>query len=218
MKPAAALVAILLGLTTSAAAETPYDVLTKPKASWTYEALAPKTHKPTGTKVTLSVSAVKTVGPYTVVQVATKVVPENDSDLPLQWIMVGPDGVRGSQFNLTEDFQTKATDWSEATITNQYKNTFLPLVYLPGKLAKASKKLSLDRFGEDDRVYKVTFTLAKAKGKDATAWHLGWKGTYTVPEDPSGSRSKYVASLDFDPAIGFTQICVEDDRCFKLVN
>ena len=215
MKPAA-LIAILLGLTTSASAETPFDVLAKPNASWTYEALAPKTHKPTGTKVTLSVTAVKTVGPYTVVQVATKQVPEGDSDLPLSWIMLGPDGVRASQFTLTDNFDTKATDWSEAVIANQYKNTFLPLVYLPGTLAKKSKTLKLGRFGEDDRDYKVTFTLAKAKGKDAMAWHLAWKGTYTVPEDPSGGRVKYLASLDFDPAVGLTQICVEGDRCFKL--
>lgn len=209
-------IAILLGLTTAAAAETPFDVLAKPNASWTYEALAPKTHKPTGTKVTLSVTNVKTVGPYTVAQVATKMVPEGDTDLPLSWIMIGPDGVRSSQFTLKENWETKAIDWSAEEIGNQYKNRYMPLVYLPGKLAKKTKSLDLNRFGEDDRIYKVTATFAKAKGKDATAWHLGWKGTYTVPEDPSGSRSKYVASVDFDPAVGFTQICVEDDRCFKL--
>lgn len=208
--------ALLLALTASAAAETPYDLLAKPTATWTYEALAPKTHKPTGTKVTLSVTNVKVVGKYTVVQVATKMVPEGDGDLPLSWIMLGPEGVRSSQFTLTDNYETKSVDWSEDVIARQYKNSYMPLVYLPGKLAKMTKKLSLNRFGEDDRVYKVTAALAKAKGKDATSWHLGWKGTYTVPEDPSGSRSKYAASVDFDPAVGFTQICVEDDHCFKL--
>lgn len=216
MKPIALAVPVLLGLTASAVAETPYDVLAKPNASWTYDALSPKKHKPTGTKLTLSVSDVKTVGKYTVVVLATKLAPEGDNDLNLSWIIIGPEGVRGSQFTLKEADEGKGTDWSEETIAGQYKNVYLPLVWFPAKLAKTSKTLKLDRFGEDDRVYKVTASLAKAKGKDATGWHLAWKGTYTVPEDPSGSKEKYAASLDFDPAVGFTQICAEGDHCFKL--
>jgi len=209
-----ATVAILLAVTTSAAAETPFDVIAKPNASWTYEALQPKTHKPTGTKVTLFVSSVKTVGSYTVVLVDTKNAADSESSIPLTWIMIGPDGVRASQFSLAESSDTKGTNWSEAEIARQYKDTYLPLVYLPAKLAKTSKKLNLNRFGEDDRIYKVTATLAKAKGKDATAWHLAWKGKYQVPE--VGGWDKYAASVDFDPALGFTQICLEEDHCFKL--
>lgn len=216
MKPIILAVPILLGLAGSAAAETPFDVLAKPGASWTYDVLAPKTHKPTGSKLTLSVTDVKTVGKYTVVALATKLAPAGDDDLNLSWIMIGPDGLRGSQFTLKEADEGKGTDWSEGAIADQYKNVYLPLVWLPSKLAKKSKTLKLDRFGQDDRVYKVTASLAKAKGKDAAAWHLAWKGTFTVPEDPSGGREKYVASFDFDPAIGLTQICAEGDHCFKI--
>jgi hypothetical protein len=71
------------------------------------------------------------------------------------------------------------------------------------------------RFGQDDRIYRVTVSLSKAGGKGATTWHLAWRGTYVVPEDPDQHRLRYRADVDFDPAIGFTRICKED-TCFAL--
>lgn len=198
---------ILLAVAGVAHADPTYDALTKPKATWTYDVIDARKHKPTGAKLTVTVASVDTVGAYTVVQLATTVNPAGATEYQVPPMIIGADGLR-SPMGLD------AADLTADKIADAYQNAWLPAIFLPGKLAKGSKKLHLDRFGQDDRDYKVSWTLAQ--DKKTKAWHLAWSGKFNVPEDPSGAWDKYKASTDFDPAIGFTQICIEDGTCFKL--
>ena len=203
---------ILFILTASAAAhaESPYAMLAKAKASWTYDVLDARTHKPTGAKVTATVASVHPVGPYQVIEWTTTATPADATDYQVPPMVLGPDGLR-ALLTMPEDFQTHQPDYAEATIAREYKDDYLPTIYLPTKLKKTSKRLTLGRFGSEDRDYKVTLTISKP---DKHTWRAAWKGKYTVPE--SGETSRFATSVDFDPDRGLTQICLEDGTCLKL--
>lgn len=191
-------------------ADSPYAMLTKPKASWTYDVLDARKHKPTGAKLTATVSAVHAAGAYTVIEWSTSVTPADATDYQLPPMVLGPEGLR-SLLGVPSIAPSGTPDYSEAAVAAAYKNSYLPTVYLPGTLKKSSKRLKLDRFGEDDRDYRLTLTVSKP---DKHTWRAAWKGKYEVPE--SGEVSKYTASTDFDPDRGLVQLCVEDGACFKL--
>jgi len=192
---------------------SPYAVLVKPKATWTYEVLRPRSHKPTGTRLTVTVTSVRAAGAYTVIETSTTATPPGGSDYELPPLIVGPDGVH-AVMNLEAQGPNGGNDYSEANIRALYQDQYLPTIYLPAALAKGKAKLDLDRFGQDDRVYALTVTTSQP---DKHTWRVAWKGTYTVPEDESGAKTRLGASNDFDPAVGLTRICLEDDTCLRLV-
>jgi hypothetical protein len=204
-----ALVAIAALLASARAARAgDFDALARPGASWSYEVVAGAKHKPTGTKVTYTVSAVHTAGPYTVVELAATPDPSSgDPDLPT--LILGPDGVHAAPFFAGGDLppdQRYALDNVKAT----YDDHYLPYGTIP-TLAKGKKHLKLDRFGDDDCEYDTHVAMTQPKGKP---WHVAWTGTCTVPEN--GERDRVKIAIDFDPAIGITMLCNSDGTCLRL--
>lgn len=200
---------VLLALArVSAAADAPFAVLADAKASWTYDVVKGKKHKPAGMQATITVTGVHAVGAYTVVEFVLKVTPESDSFSvqPGTWI-VGPDGLREVLF-----FNPDDGGYSEDHVASSYHEHYVPRAYLqPAPAANKSLHWKLDRFGDEDRTYNVMGSITKP---DAHTWRTAWKGSYVVPEN--GERVTYAWSTDFDPAVGFTQICTEQDFCLRL--
>jgi hypothetical protein len=186
-----------------------FSVLAKQGASWTYQITNGAKHKPTGTKVTYTVSGVHTAGPYTVVELTAA--PEHasgDPDIPT--LIIGPDGVRATPFfqggELTPD-QRYALD----NLKSIYEDQYLPYASIP-TLAQKNTHLKLGRFGQDDCEYDVHVATTHSKGKP---WHVAWTGTCTVPEN--GERDRVEIAIDYDPAVGITMLCNSDGNCLRLV-
>jgi hypothetical protein len=132
---------------------------------------------------------------------------EAQADPPGTWI-IGPNGLREILFFSTED-----AGYTEEHVASAYNDHYVPRAYL--QLTPAVKKQlhwKLERFGDEDRNYNVTGSISKP---DSHSWRTAWKGTYVVPEN--GAKSSYAWSTDFDPAVGFTEICTELDVCMRLV-
>ena len=184
----------------AAADDSPFAVLTNPKATWKYDIV--KKHKATKEQVTVTVTGVHTAGAYTIIELSTSV-----PDVPDGAWMIGPDGLREVLY-----FRTDEVGYTEEHLKDTYEGHYVPRAYLQTKPAK-TKKLhwKLGRFGDEDRDYNVTGTITKP---DANTWRTAWKGKFTVPEN--GEKDPYTWSTDFDPAIGFTQICAETGVCLKL--
>jgi hypothetical protein len=201
-------VLVSLALAAPAHAGTPFDVLAVPKTSWTYDVVAGRKHKPTGVRATLTVTAVHTVGAYTVTELESSLSADDKYSFQLGTWIVGPDGLREVPF-----FDAAETGYTEAFVAEQYQEHYVPRAYLQSTPAK-QKRLhwKLDRFGDEDRDYDVTGAITRP---DAHTWRTAWKGKYEIPEN--GEREKYTWSTDYDPAIGFTQICTEDGVCLRLV-
>lgn len=191
-----------------AAADT-FSVLTTAKPRWTYDVVKGKKHKPTGVKATLAVTGVHVAGAYTVIELDTTMDPASNTEFHVQpgtWI-IGPDGLREVLFFSADD-----GGYTEAHVASSYKAHYVPRAYL--QLTPAVKhKLhwKLERFGDEDREYNVTGSIAKL---DAHTWRTAWKGAFVVPEN--GEKDAYSWSTDYDPAVGFTQICTEADVCLRL--
>jgi len=191
----------------------PYSVLTDAKRTWTYDVVEGEAGKPTGQQVTLEVATREQRGAYTLLVVETKGEGEL-ADLTRLSLLVGPGGVRETLNIDPKDYKAKA-------FRDYFEHKYLPRVYLPAALKKQRFKRSLDRFGEDDRIYSVTGALTK---RDAHTWRMAWTGSYVVPEEqgPDGDDgtggTKYAAVVEFDPAAGFTLICPLSDekRCLRL--
>jgi hypothetical protein len=202
-------IAILLALAPTAFADTPFAVLAKPKTTWTYDVVTGKKHKATSAKATITVTAVHVVGPYTVIEIDTTIVPPSDalSIQPSTWI-VGPGGLHEVLF-----FDPTADGgYSVDHVASAYADHYVPRAYLQATPAEKSKlHWKLGRFGDEDRDYNVKGAITRP---DARTWRTAWTGSYTIPEN--GEKSKYVWSTDFDPAVGFTQICTENSFCMRL--
>jgi hypothetical protein len=188
-------------------ATSPFGVLLDDKRVWTYDIVADPAGKPTG-QVTLSVRAIDTQGAYTLIDLDAK---GNDQVTGFT-LLIGPKGVR-------EIMSIGRDDRDEAAFRLVYDKKYLPHIYLPAPLKKQQIKADLDRFGEDNRTYKVTGALAKL---NPHTWRMTWKGSYTVAEGEAagaGTKTKYEATVDFDPGVGFTLICPADGEtplCIRL--
>jgi hypothetical protein len=185
-----------------------FDVLAKQGASWTYEITTGAKHKATGDKVTFTATAVHTAGPYTVVELTAA--PEQSSGDPdIPTLIIGPEGVRATPFfqggELSAD-QRYALD----NLKSIYEDQYLPYASIPA-LAKKSKHLKLDRFGQDDCEYDVHVATTHPKGKP---WHVAWTGSCTVPEN--GEKDRVKIAIDYDPAVGITMLCGNDGKCLRL--
>jgi hypothetical protein len=89
----------------------------------------------------------------------------------------------------------------------------VPRAYLqPAPAVKTKLHWKLERFGDEDRDYNVTGSISKPS---THTWRTAWTGKYSIPE--TGDKTAYTWSTDFDPAVGFTQICVESGFCLRLV-
>ena len=190
-------------ISAASAEDSPFTVLTNPKATWTYDVVKGKKHKPTNEQVTITVTGVHTAGAYTIIELSPSV-----PDVPDGAWMIGPEGLREVLY-----FRTDEVGYTEAHLKDTYDEHYVPRAYLPAKPAKAKKlHWKLLRFGDEDRDYNVTGSITKP---DAHTWRTAWKGKYAIPE--TGEKTPYGWSTDFDPAIGFTQICGETNTCLRLV-
>ena len=198
-------VLVTIGHLSIASADSPYTVLANAKAKWTYDVVKGKKHKSTGQTATIAVTAVHTVGAYTVIELATTL-PQKFSVTQGTWI-VGPDGLREVLY-----FSTDEVGYTEEHVKSAYDEHYVPRAYLqPTPAVKKKLRWKLERFGDEDRTYKVTGSISKP---DAHTWRTAWKGGYSIPE--TGANVDYSWSTDFDPAVGFTQICTETDVCLQL--
>jgi len=191
----------------TAHASPPFGVLLDDKRVWTYDVVTEPAGKPTG-QVTLSVRAIETHGAYTLVDLDAK---GNDQVTGFT-LLIGPKGVR-------EILSIGREDRDEASFRLAYDKKYLPHIYLPAPLKKQQLKADLDRFGEDNRTYKVTGVLTKP---NPHTWRMTWKGSYTVAEGEDArakTKTRYEATVDFDPGVGFTLICPADGetpRCLRF--
>jgi hypothetical protein len=190
-----------------AQAQGPFAVLFDNKRTWTYDIVNGEAGKPTGKQVTLSVTAVDRQGAYALIDVAAK----GDGQFAGLTLLVGANGVR-------EVLTVGSDPRDEKLFRNAYDNKYLPRVYLPATLKPQHVKGDLERFGEDNRTYKVTGAVTK---RNPHTWRMTWKGSYTVAEGEAvgaNTKTKYAAVVDFDPDVGFTLICPADDKttCLRL--
>jgi hypothetical protein len=179
----------------AARADGAFDVLTKPGAKWTYDVYKGK--KKTGEQAVLTLTSPRTSGAYTAYDVTVTGGPEY---FGMAVVIIGPDGLRSLMSTMDPGDDLKG----------EYENAYMPYGFVPAKLEKKKWKANLDRFGQDDREYKLKAEI-KAKG---SVWTITFKGKYTIPEN--GETEKFESELGWDPAIGFTQICVEKPDCLKL--
>jgi hypothetical protein len=198
-----ATIAVLVALADVARADSPFAVLTTKGQSWTYDVVRSRSHKPTGGHVTLTVREVEHYGAFTVTVL-------DDGPEHTHWfrLVIGPDGLRAT---MADD------DPTEASCRTMFDSAYLPTIFFPAVLAAHHKSMELDRFGADDRMYKVAYTIAQ---RPDHAWRVTWKGTYVVPEEggPSGNPGdhRYAASFDLDPARGLTMLCPDSEGCLRL--
>ena len=206
MRTLALVVVLSIGRLSLAAADSPFAVLENPKASWTYDIVKGKKHKPTKLQATIAVTGVHTAGAYTVIEFSATL-PEAYSMQDGTWI-VGPEGLREVLF-----FRTDEVGYTEAHLKEAYEEHYVPRAYLqPTPAVKKSLHWKLGRFGDEDRDYNVTGSISKP---NAHTWRTAWKGKFTVPEN--GEKDPYAWSTELDPAVGFTEICTERDVCLRLV-
>ena len=200
-----AIAVLVLASAGAARADSPFDVLIKPKATWTYDVVKGK--KKTGEQVTLTATAVRTAGAYTVVEIdATGQSDDARAAVPFGAYVVGPDGVRA--LLSLEDVQDGQT--LEASLAGQYANEYMLTPYVPATPKKKTWRAHLDRFGQDDVDYKVRGTVSK----HGDEWRVTWTGHGTIPEN--GEDVRVDAETDFDPAVGFTRICAQKPVCLQL--
>jgi hypothetical protein len=165
-----------------------------------------KKHKSTGLKATIAVTGVHVAGAYTVIELDTTL-PDKYTMQPGIWI-VGPEGLREVLYVSTDE-----VGYTEEHVASSYNDHYVPRAYLqPTPAVKKNVHWKLDRFSDEDRNYNVTGSISKP---DAHTWRTAWKGKYVVPENDE--TKGYSWSTDFDPAVGFTQICTEHDFCLRLV-
>jgi hypothetical protein len=203
---------VLIAHVQLAAADSPFAVLTNPKAVWHYDIVRGKKHKPSPVKATIAVTAIHTAGAYTAIEFETTLIPdEQDSPffLPQGTWIIGPEGLREILY-----FANHADGHAdtEEYLATQYKEHYVPRTFLQPKPAVAKKlRWSFLRFGDEDREYHVTGSISKP---NPHTWRTTWKGYYTIPEN--GEKDPFTWMTEFDPAVGFTQICTEADFCFRL--
>jgi hypothetical protein len=116
------LVAGLIAAAGVAHADGPYAVLSRPNASWTYAVLDAQ-HRPTGETMTMSVSAVTVVGPYT--EVAVESTMRDDNGDPLRVIRVPTRLAKGSKRVKLDRFNTEDRDYKvTVTVAKPDKHTW----------------------------------------------------------------------------------------------
>jgi hypothetical protein len=206
-----AVVASLM-VSTTALARPPYEVLLDAKRSWTYDVVAGDAGQTIGREETLSVAKLERRGPYSLVVLEAKD-GGDQATLRSLTLLVGPQGVR-------EVLSVDTDKPGEKVFRDAYDSGYLPRVYLPATLKKQQFKRGLNRFGEDDRIYDLTGALNRRSGR---TWRMTWKGTYRVPEQEGqaqdgSSKTKYAATVDYDPEVGLTLICPLNDEklCLRL--
>jgi hypothetical protein len=194
------LAVLTLMLASAVARADDFGVLAKQGATWTYEVTKGAKHKPTGAKVTVTVSKVHTAGPYTVVELDMN--PAETEGVPSvpAALIIGPDGVHSAPFFLGGE-ATDAERYGLDNVKGTYTDHYAPYGTIP-TLKKGKQHLKLDRFGDDDCEYNVHVAITEPKGKP---WHIAWTGTCLVPE--SGEKDSADSSIDYDPAVGITMIC-----------
>lgn len=204
----AVLIPVLLLASAPVARAGDFDALAKPGAVWRYEVVTGAKHKPTGTTVTYTASAVHTVGPYTVVEL-TAAPDQSSGDPDIPTLIIGPDGVHSAPYFAGKELPPDQM-YALANVKETYEDHYLPYATIPA-LVKGTKRVKLDRFGDDDCEYATHVAITHPKGKP---WHVAWTGTCTVPEN--GERDRVRFAIDYDPAVGITMICNTDGACLRL--
>ncbi|MFT3695740.1 MAG: hypothetical protein QM831_21565 [Kofleriaceae bacterium] len=198
-------IAVAVCVSSYAFADSPYQVLANPKATWTYDVVpkSKKKHKPT--QATIAVTGVHTAGDYTIVE-CHATFPEPNPWPQEQWAwMIGPEGVREVWF-----FNTEQEGYTVEHLKSAYDDHYVPRAYLPPTLVKKTVHWKLERFGDEDRDYNVTGKVTKSHD----TWHTAWTGRYSIPE--TGDKTTYAWSTTFDPAVGFVEMCNEEGVCLRL--